>query len=258
MMKRFSKNLLLPFAALCLAMPNMASAQEPQFEPVMASFSGHGSLILPGMPALDINSYGTIEFWVAAKWSADPGYDPAILSYTGARGPRFAVVITGDKQQLGVYAGRNYATVPFDFSDGEIHYVALTTLGDSIAVMIDGEIQAELDFGFANVPANSFSIGSMGRFSPFIGEIGQVRIWDEPIDPDVLIDFSWKEIAAEGPGAHPDIASLVGISAFANPETGGFIFVGDPDDPEIATATDVAFDDREFDRQYDALPASGN
>lgn len=238
-----NKYLLLPAALGLAAVPGIAAAQEPQFAPVMAEFSGQGALLLPPMPALDINGAGTIELWMAAKWGEDPGYDPALIAYVGPKGARFAAVITGNRQALGVYAGTNYAEVAFDFSDAALHHIALISMGDTIHVMIDGEIQGILDYGFATLPVNSFSIGAMGKYSPFIGDIGQVRIWDEPIDPDVLIQYSWRQIAETGPDAHPDINALVGVSAFANPETGGFIFVGSPDDPDVATASDAAVDD---------------
>jgi Concanavalin A-like lectin/glucanases superfamily len=240
------KPILLAASLMGIIIPPSAMAQEPQFAPVMAEFDGKGALLLPPMPALDINGAGTIELWMAAKWAQDPGYDPALLAYVGPSGPRFALVVTADRQALGVYAGKNYAVVPFDFSDGAQHFVALTTLGDTIYVMIDGEVQGALDFGFADLPANSFSIGAMGKFSPFIGDIGQVRIWDEPIDIDTLTAFSWREMTADGPSAHPDLDALVGVSAFANPETGGFIFVGNPDDPAAALSRDTSIDDSDI------------
>lgn len=241
-----NKYVLLPAALGLAAVPQIAAAQEAPFAPVMAEFSGEGALLLPPMPALDINGAGTIELWMSAKWPQDPGYDPALIAYVGPQGARFAAVITGDRQAIGVYAGANYAEVPFDFSDAALHHIALITIGDTISVMIDGEMAGELDFGFAMLPANSFTIGAMGKYSPYIGGIGQVRIWDEPIDPDVLVSYSWRQITESGPDAHPDIDALVGASAFANPETGGFIFVGDPEDAEAASFRDDPIDDADI------------
>lgn len=211
-----------------------SKAQEQPFEPVMATFSGQGALIMPGAPALEIQGAGAIEFWVAAGWTIDPGYDPAIMAYTGDEGPRFAFHISGDRQSLGVFSGQFYENIAFNFADGNIHYVAINIIGDSMDIMIDGVGQATLGFGIANLPAVTFSVGSIGDFSPFIGRIGQVRIWDEPIDPDVLNYFSWRPIEAQGRNAHPDLESLVGISTFGNTETSGFLFVGEPDDANIA------------------------
>ncbi|MBK8629297.1 MAG: LamG domain-containing protein [Sphingomonadales bacterium] len=194
----FKTNMFFLAAALTLAPCTPVSAQEADYAPVMASFDGKDALVLSPSPALDINGFGTIEFWVAAKWTSDPGYDPAIMGYSGPKGARFALHITRDATALGIQAGPYYETVDFDFSDRKLHHVAITTIGETISVMIDGELQDTLGFGFANVPVTSFSIGSVGRFSPFVGDIGQVRIWDEPVDPDILVNFSWRAIEGEG------------------------------------------------------------
>lgn len=233
-------------AALMLTSPAIAqSAQEP-FAPVMATFSGQGSLVMPPASALSINGSGTVEFWVVAQWNDDLDYDPAVIAYSGSKGARFAIHIAGNRQGLGVYAGEYFDGVPFDFSDGKAHYVAITTLGDSIDIYIDGQHRGTLGYGFADVPANTFSVGSIGNFSPFMGQIGQVRIWDEPLDQDVLNYFSWRPIETTGPGAHPDIDALVGASTFGNAESSGFIFVGENDDINITT--DIPdFDDSDFD-----------
>ena len=243
----FGKSTLILAAALALTPCAPVSAQTDDFYPIMLAFDGTDNLNHPAVPALDINGYGTIEFWVSAQWTNDPGYDPAIMAYVGKPGPRFAFHITADRKALGVYAGKYYDTVPFDFSDGALHYVAITTAGDAISVMIDGEAQDTLGFGFADVPPAQFTIGSIGGFSPFIGEIGQIRIWDDLIDPDTLLDFSWKEITSDGPNAHPDIDSLVAFSAFGNPATGGFVFVGDLDEVEALASKAETFDESGLD-----------
>ncbi|MEO0463617.1 MAG: LamG-like jellyroll fold domain-containing protein [Pseudomonadota bacterium] len=233
-------------AALMLAAPTMAQNQEAPFAPVMATFSGQGALVLPPAQALSINGSGTIEFWVAAQWQNALDYDPAVIAYSGPQGARFAVHIAADRQGLGVYAGQFFQGVQFDFSDGQAHYVALVTIGDSIDVYIDGQFRTTLGYGFADLPAETFSVGSIGNFSPFIGLIGQVRIWDEPIDPDVLNYFSWRPIETQGPNAHPDLDALVGASTFGNPETSGFVFVGDGD-PINTTLPPEPFDDSDID-----------
>jgi hypothetical protein len=227
--------------------PVQAQAQEAPFAPVMLPFDGTDALSYAAPSALDIDGAGTIELWVRAGWQANPGYDPAILSYQGATGARIAVLVTGDAQALGVFAGPYYAKVPFAFSDGQLHHVALTLLADETLVMIDGEVRDTLAFGMADLPADTFSIGALGDYSPFIGDIGQIRIWDEPIDPEVLVNFAWRPMAATGPDAHPDIDALVGVSAFGNPETGGFVFVGPSDDADITAADSDAVDDAELD-----------
>ena len=214
--------------------PALAQQQVAQtYEPIMFAFRGDEGLAMPSAEALEINGGGTIEFWVSAKWPPPLDYDPAIMAYSGPMGVRFSFVISGDRSGLGVAAGQNYDGVEFDFSDGNRHHVAIIAAGDTTEIYIDGELQDILGFTFADLPADNFTIGSVAGFSPFIGEIGQVRIWDEPIEVDVLKYFALRPIETEGSNAHPDIDSLVGISTFGNPETRGFVFVGEPDEPNL-------------------------
>ncbi len=222
--------------ALSSAAPVVA---QTQYRPVTATFSGNGALLLPPAIALDINAAGTIEFWVAASWDGNLGYDPGLVAYSGPKGPRFAIHMQADAKALGIYAGSNYQAIPFDFSDGALHYVAVVNVADRILVNIDGTERAVLGFGYADLPATEFSVGSIGKLSPFVGEIGQVRIWKEPLDSDTLNRFSLAPIESSGPNAHPFIDSLVGASMFANPETGGFVIVGSAQETNT-TALDEA------------------
>lgn len=237
---------LLPAALILGLTPQLAAAQDEAFAPVMMSFDGTDALSYVATSALDIDGAGTLELWVRAAWQTNPGYDPAVISYQGATGARMALVVTGDAQALGVFAGPYFARVPFDFSDQQLHHVALILLGDETLVMIDGEVRETLGFGMANLPADTLSIGALGGYSPFIGDIGQIRIWDEPIDPEVLANYAWAPIASAGPDAHPDLDALVGVSTFANPETGGFVFVGPTEDGNPSADFNDPVDDAEL------------
>jgi hypothetical protein len=242
-MRYFTRLLAVSCATLLAYMPQLAAAQASNFAPVMMTFEGNDTFTYAPSSALDIAGSGTVEMWVQASWRTNPGYDPAVLSYQGQNGPRLAVLITGDAKALGVYSGRFFNKIPFDFSDGQLHHVALIIVGEQITVMIDGEVLTTLAFGMAELPANTFTIGSMGGYSPFVGNIGQIRIWSLPIDPETLVQFSWRPLASDGPAAHPDIKALVGASAFANPETGGFIFFAPNQDVNVTQTPDDSIDD---------------
>lgn len=221
------------FAAIPISSEQRVQAQQQQaqFEPVMMNFLGNNALVLPTASALELQGSGTIEFWVSAKWTQPLGYDPAIMAYLGPLGTRFAFHIGENRDGLGIYAGDYYDGVPFDFSDGQRHHVAIVTLGNATDIFIDGEFQGTLGFTFETMPVDRFTIGSLGDFSPFVGEIGQIRIWDEPVELEVLSYFALRPL--DGAVEHPDLDALVGISAFANPELNGFVFVGDPDEPNV-------------------------
>jgi len=213
------------------------------YRPPTASFSGKGALLLPFANVLNINGAGTIEFWVSAQWEGKLEYDPAIIAYAGPEGPRFAVHLASNAKGIGIYAGEYFEGVQYDFTDGALHYVAIVTTGDFIDIYIDGIFQRTLGYGFADLPATTFSIGSYSDRAAFIGEIGQVRIWNEPIDQDTLNKFALIPLLAQGPDAHPDIQALVAMSTFANPNSNGFMVVEGEGEPNLTERVDQNFDD---------------
>ncbi len=213
------------------------------YRPPTASFSGKGALLLPFANVLNINGAGTIEFWVSAQWEGKLEYDPGIIAYVGSGGPRFAVHMASNAKGIGIYAGQYYEGVKYDFTDGALHYVAIITTGDFIDIYIDGDFQRTLGYGFADLPASSFSIGSYSDRAPFIGEIGQVRIWNEPLDQDTLNKFSLMPLVADGPDVHPDIQALVAMSTFANPNSNGFMVVEGEGEPNLTERVSENFDD---------------
>lgn len=182
--------------------------------PDVIELDGSNGLSFPPDPALTLTGGGTIEFWVAPGWENDPGYDPVIISNIGENGPSYLVAMLPDKQGLVFYAGDKRMEAPFDFTDGQMHFVAIVDLGDTTTVLIDSSLVAQGEIPFAGLPSSGFWIGSSdGERFPFIGAVAGLRIWDIPLDPYDLIEFAMKDI--EQPSvSHPDIDSLVGISRF--------------------------------------------
>lgn len=238
--------LLVP-ALISPAAAQSAADQQTDGGPVMAQFSGSDDYRYPASSALDISGAGTIEFWVQPGRKSDPGYDPAVLSYQGTFGARLAVLISSDAKALIINAGEVTKNVAFDFVDGQMHHIALTFIAETLTVMIDGEVRDTLDLAMANLPVDTFSIGSLGGASPFIGSIGQIRFWDEPVDPDTLLRFAWPADPSSQSEPHPNMDALVGMSAFDNPATGGFVFIGDTAGITASTAKDAPFDESGLD-----------
>ena len=76
------KQIILTSAMLGLS--SMPVFAETTYRPDVANFEGGDGIALGADRAFDPVGTNTIEFWVAAGWSSDPGYDPVILSNTGA------------------------------------------------------------------------------------------------------------------------------------------------------------------------------
>lgn len=203
----------------------------------IGEFDLETKVAFPPHDSLTMRGGGTIEFWVGADWTEDPGYDPTILSNIGPEGPLYLVAMLRDRDGIAFVAGKRTALVPFDFSDDQMHYVALSDVGDATIVMIDGEIIDETDIGFADLPSSGFWIGSAdGATSPFVGAIANLRLWDVSVDPDDLLGFAMRDV--EAPSAeHPDLDFLIGRSDFTE---GGF-YLTDFDPEFDVPLVDVPF-----------------
>lgn len=207
------QSILLSILLLCLsAQPVWASGYIPD----VIEFDGHNSLSFPPDPSLTLTGGSTIEFWVAPDWQGDPGYEPVILANTGEKGPSYLVTMLGNRQGLALYTGDSKLVAPFDFTGGQMQFVAIVDLGDTITVLINNTLVGEAEMSFGELPSSGFWIGSAGgeRF-PFVGALAGLRIWDAPLDPYDLIEFSMKDIQ-DPLHPHPDMESLIGISDFRN------------------------------------------
>ena len=83
---------------------------------------------------------GTIEFWVVPDWTSDPGYDPVIICNAGPEGASYLVAMLRDRDGIAIAAGEEEDVVTFDFSDGQLHHVAVVQYDDGTAVFVDGEV----------------------------------------------------------------------------------------------------------------------
>jgi hypothetical protein len=184
------------------------------YVPDIIELDGTNSLSFPPDPALVLAGGATIEFWISPDWQEIPDYEPVILSNTGEEGPSYLVAMLPNKQGLAIYTGTQRLEASFDFTDNQMHFVAIVDLGDTINILVDNLLIADSELTFAPLPSSGFWIGTAdGEKFPFIGAIAGLRIWDTPLDPYDLIEFAMKDI--NDPSVlHPDIDSLVGVSKF--------------------------------------------
>ncbi len=201
---------------LGIALGVSAPAWSAGYTPDLAEFSGADSLAFPPDGSLDLAGGGTIEFWVQPDWQEDPGFDPVVVSNIGKLGPSYMVVMLGSRKGIGVMAGDKFETLPFDFSDNRLRFVAISDFGDdNLIVLIDNKLIGSLPLGFRSLPSNGFFIASAdGTENQFKGAIAGLRIWDLPVDPDDLAIYAMQPLVDSDGGPHPDISSLVGVSDF--------------------------------------------
>lgn len=210
------KSLVTPIVAL-LAMAVCAAPAEAQYIPDIVELDGQTTLEFPADERMILVGGSTIEFWVQPDWTEDPGYDPVVVSNTGAQGPSWLVAMLRDRDGIGVMVGEESDIAPFDFTDGEMHHVAVVDYGEIVQVLVDNVAVADLDLTFRDLPSSGFWIGSAdGANGAFKGAIAGLRIWDIAVSPDDISRFAMVDIFDEATAVHPDLEWLVGVSDFAN------------------------------------------
>ena len=203
-MQRFIPLLLLSLCA--------ATTGAEQYTPDVAEFDGTTSFTFDPSPQLVLADGGTIEFWVVPDWTSDPGYDPVIICNAGPEGASYLVAMLRDRDGIAIAAGEDEDVVTFDFSDGQLHHVAVVQYEDGTAVFVDGEVAGTSDLRFQDLPSVGVWVGSIdGENNAFRGAIAGLRVWDVAVPQEELVAYALEDIFA---GDHPDLAWLSAISDF--------------------------------------------
>lgn len=204
---------------LLLAVP--ALAQETSYVPDVLELDGQSTMVFPTDESLDLSGGSTIEFWVQPDWTKAPAFDPVILSYAGEEGASYLVTVLRDRDGLGVMSGDTYEVVPFDFTDGQMHHVALISYAATTEVLVGNNLVAVLPMSIQSLPADGLFIGtSDGESDPFTGALAAVRLWGVPLSQDTVIDWAMSDVLAPQGPEHPDLRFLIGHSDF---NTGDFL-----------------------------------
>lgn len=230
------KKFILPALATAF-LAGSAMAQDAAYQPDFLELDGSESLQMIPDPEYSLVEGGTIEFWVEPDWSESPDYDPVIFSNMGEDGASYLIAMLRDRDGIGIISGDNEGYVPFDFTDGKVHHIAVNAYGEELIVFIDGEPKGAADFGIADLSSSSIWVGSAdGETARFQGAIGGLRIWGVPVEQEALIDYRLLDVFSEYNEPHPDIDYLQAISDFENQDI--LTIEADVDDAEPTTSAE--------------------
>lgn len=210
-MQSFHKTLLALLLSALLLLP--AWVQAADYQPDIREFSNQDDLGFPGDEAFGFGEQATLEFWAAAGWDQDPGHDPVLVYHADEEGFIYVLAMLADRSGLTLQAGDSADELAFDFTDGRLHHIALVHLGDTAAVMIDGQILGRMDMQIPPRTGSTFRLGSApGPTAAFQGALGGLRIWRIALERETLIDFALANpFSAAAP--HPDLEDLAAYSA---------------------------------------------
>lgn len=200
-------------AAIC-ALSNSQAANAQGYTPDILELDGSNPLSISPETAFNIVGYGTIEFWVTPDWTDDPGYDPTIISTAGVDGVSLLIAMLRERNGIGIVSGEQEYLVAYDFTDGQLHHVAISDYGDTLMVYIDLELVGRFQTALTPLPSSGLFIGSAdGSSFPFAGAIAGLRFWEVPVDPAVITSYVQRNVLGAD---HPDEEYLTAMSDFTN------------------------------------------
>lgn len=200
------------------ATPTVVAAQD--YTPDVIELSDTGPFAFEPAPQLDLSRGGAVEFWVATGWSEDPGFDPPVLVNIGEQGISYMISVTRERDGL-IFANDDDEDVfLFDFSDGNLHHVAINMMDDGIEAYVDGSVVGTSDLRPTSRPSSGLFVGGLGvdGTGQFLGAIGQLRFWSEPLYEEDIIAFRMRDVLDPQAGDHPDAENLSAMSDFTQGE----------------------------------------
>ena len=201
--------------SFCIA---LTAAAEDAYAPDVMEFDGATTIGAEPDPAFLPADAFTIEFWAAAGWDDDPGYDPVVLGNNSPESVIYSVSILRDRDGVGVLIGEKEFLAAYDFSDGRLHHIAIVMADGALAIVVDGQVRANFEAAAPMGASDGVWVGSLdGEAAPFTGSIGQIRFWRAALNLESLVEFALADIMSETNGDHPYIDDIAAISDLTAP-----------------------------------------
>lgn len=186
------------------------------YSPDVLEVSETGPIVFDPSPKLDLADGGAIEFWVAAGWQGDPGFDPPVLINIGPDGILYQVSLLRERDGLAFANAEDEDVFIADFSDGALHHVALNIMEDGIEVYVDGALVGTSELLPLSLPSAGLFVGGLepDNSATLNGAIAQMRFWSAPLEQKEIVDFRLREVLDPEKGDHPAAEFLVAQSDF--------------------------------------------
>ncbi|HMQ49727.1 MAG TPA: MAC/perforin domain-containing protein [Saprospiraceae bacterium] len=143
----------------------------------------------------------------------------AILSQADEWGTRFVIYLNRSLNRIGLYDGKRFESVPFNFNDGAFHHVAFTTKDGSTSVKIRNkktdafETIGTLNIGYGDQGDFPLNVGSFkSKLHWFKGEIYTVRLWKKTLEAADLNRMRFYGLIPETDPLYPELLAYSNFS----------------------------------------------
>ncbi|MFT3823626.1 MAG: T9SS type A sorting domain-containing protein [Chitinophagaceae bacterium] len=143
------------------------------------NFDGtNDQVVVPTSTVFNLTS-GTFEAWIHPS-SLNTTVQQCIAGYRGTSGGRYSFHVASN--QIGLWNGSSYTTLPYTFTNGAWYHVAFVCNGTSTIIYVNNVNVGTIAASFGTTATGQpFVIGiaksSTGDMEPFAGDIDEVRVW---------------------------------------------------------------------------------
>ena len=188
--------MLKPLLTLLISLWSLSGMVYADYSPDVAEFDGSSTLAFEPAASLFLGQAGTIEFWVTPDWRDTPDYDPVILSNAGPEGASYLIALLRDRDGLVLVSGEEEFLVAYDFTDAQMHHVALVHEDGKTIAYVDGQSQGGTEFRIQDLPSLGLWVGSAdGENYPFEGAIAELRIWGIALTPEEIVQNAGRDVS---------------------------------------------------------------
>ncbi len=204
----------LVFVSICLFFSGWALANP--YAPDIREFSENSTLEFAGHPAFSLGNQSTLELWVAADWTQDPGYDPVVVLHAHGEQLLYALSVLGDRSGLSLQSGEQVDELPVSLTDGRLHHVALVSLANGVVLMVDGSVIGQFNVQLPGTTGTTLRLGGASDSeAPFSGALGGLRVWRIAVQRESLVLYALAHVFDDDQ-PHPDLEELAAYSDLHN------------------------------------------
>lgn len=124
---------------------------------------------------------------------------------------RFSIHVNTSINEIGLWNGSVYGTVPYNFVIGEWVQIAVTIGAAASEVYVNGQHQGTINYGMGTAVNLPFRIGAAENYEYFTGLIDEVRVWNHQRNSTQIQQFMNSEL---DPANTADVNGLVAYYTF--------------------------------------------